>query len=138
MLRGTLRSLTQEVREQLWHEVENAFRLSELMGGRYKLNITQGYPPMVNDAEANDWMRQVAGDLLGHDVIVNTQFGMGAEDFAYMTQRAKGAMFMLGAAMPEGPVRHHHTPIFDIDERILAPGAAALAETARRFVTGVL
>ena len=136
MLKGTLRSLTQDVREQLWQELENALRLSELMGGRYKLNITKGYPPMVNDPEANDWMRQVAGDLLGQDVIENTQFGMGAEDFAYMTQRAKGAMFMLGAAMPEGPARHHHTPIFDIDERVLASGAAVLAETARRYVTG--
>ena len=32
-------------------------------------------------------------------------------------------MFMLGAAMPEGPIRHHHTPTFDIDERVLTPGA---------------
>ena len=55
-----------------------------------------------------------------------------------MTQKAKGAMFMLGAAMPEGPARHHHTAIFDIDENILVPGAAVLAETARRFVTGNL
>ena len=61
---------------------------------------------------------------------------MGAEDFAYMTEKAKGAMVMLGAAMPEGPVRHHHTSAFDIDERVFASGAAVLAETARRFVTG--
>ncbi len=136
LLRGTLRSLVPEVREQLWKDVENALRMSELMGGSYELNIIKGYPPMINDPEANGWMREVTGDLLGRDVIENTQFGMGAEDFAYMTQKAKGAMFMLGAAVPEGPVRHHHTSIFDIDESVLAPGAAVLAETARRFVTG--
>jgi len=93
---------------------------------------------MINDPEANNWMRQVAADLIGPEVVVESQFGMGAEDFAYMTQKAKGAMFMLGAAMPEGPVRHHHTPTFDIDEGVLTPGAAVLAETARRFVTGNL
>ncbi len=138
MLRGTLRSLQTDVREQLWQDVENALRLSEHMGGRYELKIIKGYPPMINDAEANGWMRAVTGDLLGEDVIHNVQFGMGAEDFAYMTQKGKGAMFMLGAAVADGPVRHHHTDIFDIDERVLAPGAAVLAETARRFVTAQL
>ena len=138
LLKGTMRSMSTEVREQLWRELENALRMSELMGGRYKLNITKGYPPMVNNQEANNWMRQVTTDLMGQDAVVESQFGMGAEDFAYMTQKAKGAMFMLGAAMPEGPARHHHTAIFDIDENILVPGAAVLAETARRFVTGNL
>ncbi len=138
LLRGTMRSLLPEVREQLWADLENALRLSELMGGSYELEIIKGYPPMINDAEANGWMRQTAADLLGQDVVVNTQFGMGAEDFAYMTQKAKGAMFMLGAAPPEGPVRHHHTSIFDIDESVLVSGAAVLAETARRFVTSRL
>jgi amidohydrolase len=45
-------------------------------------------------------------------------------------------MFMLGAAIPDGLARHHHTDIFDIDENILPVGAAILAETAVRFVTG--
>lgn len=138
LLRGTMRSMLPEVREQLWQDLENALRMTELMGGRYELSIIKGYPAMINDPEANRWMRQVAGDLIGADAVVEAQYGMGAEDFAYMTQKAKGAMFMLGAAMPDGPVRHHHTPIFDIDERVLAPGAAVLAETARRFVTGKL
>lgn len=93
---------------------------------------------MVNDPGANDWMRDVTRELLGDGVVVPSQFGMGGEDFAYMTQKAKGAMFMLGAATPDGQARHHHTSIFDIDERVLAPGAAVLAETARRFVTGAL
>jgi metal-dependent amidase/aminoacylase/carboxypeptidase family protein len=138
MLRGTLRSLRAEVREQLWADVENALRLTEHLGGGYKLNIIKGYPPMINDPEANGWMRVVAANLLGEGVVKERPFGMGAEDFAYMTQRGKGAMFMLGAAVPEGAPRHHHTSTFDIDESVLAPGAAVLAETARRFVTGRL
>jgi amidohydrolase len=137
LLRGTLRSLTTEVREQLWRDVENALKMSELMGGSYELQIVKGYPPMINDARANDWMRQVTAELIGPDAVVEAQFGMGAEDFAYMTQKARGAMFMLGAA-PNGPARHHHTSSFDIDEAVLAPAAAVLAETARRFVTGQL
>jgi len=118
--------------------VENAFRLSEMMGGGYQLQIDKGYPSLFNDSEVNDWMKAAAADLLGAEAIVDAEFGMGAEDFAYMTQQAKGAMFMLGAAIDDGIVRNHHTDIFDIDEAVLPMGTAVLAETARRFVTGEL
>lgn len=137
-IQGTLRSHDADVREQLWAEVEAALKLSESMGGRYKFNLIKGYPAMFNDAGVNNWMRGVAKDLVGESAIVNNEFGMGAEDFAYMTQQAKGAMFMLGAAIDDGLIRNHHTDIFDIDERVLPVGAAILAETARRFVTGQL
>ena len=135
-LQGTIRSHEADVREGLWAEIENALKLSEALGGRYKLKIHQGYPAMFNDAEANDWLRQVARDLAGETAVVEREFGMGAEDFSYMTQKAMGAMFMLGAAIDDGTVRNHHTDIFDIDESVLPLGSAILAETARRFVTG--
>ncbi len=134
-IQGTIRSLTQDVREQLWAELERALRLSETLGGHYKLNIIRGYPPLYNDPQVNKWMRQVAQDLLGETAVSEAEFGMGAEDFAYMAQKAPGAMFMLGAAINDGVARHHHTETFDIDESVLPIGAALLAETARRLVT---
>jgi amidohydrolase len=137
-LQGTLRSFDGEVREQLCQELERALRLCEGMGGSAELKIIRGYPATFNNAEVNDWMRQVTRDLAGESALVEDQFGMGAEDFAYMTQMAKGAMFMLGAAPPDELVRNHHTDTFDIDEGVLPLGAAILAETARRFVIGQL
>lgn len=135
-LQGTLRSHDPEVREQLRAEVANVLKLSEFMGGSYELKIQKGYPCLYNDTDVNDWMQSAARDLLDDSAVVEAEFGMGAEDFAYMTQLAKGAMFMLGAATPDGVTRNHHTDIFDIDEGVLPIGAAVLAETARRFVTG--
>ncbi len=137
-IQGTIRSYQPEVREQLWAELEKAFKMSETFGGSYQLKIHKGYPALFNDAETNEWLRQVAQGLVGDTAVVNREFGMGAEDFAYMTQKAKGAMFMLGAAIDDGTVRNHHTDIFDIDESVLPIGSAILAETARRFVTGQL
>lgn len=135
-LAGTLRSHKPDTREQICVELENSLKLSELLGGRYELDITRGYPSMFNSAEVNDWMRDATRDLYGAPAVLDAEFGMGAEDFAYMTQAARGAMFMLGAAVPEGPVRHHHTETFDIDESVMVKGAAVLAETARRYLTG--
>lgn len=135
-LQGTIRSHQEEVRQKLWAEIENALKFSTLMGGSYELKIHKGYPAMYNDSEVNDWLKASARDLIGKEKIIETEFGMGSEDFAYMTRAAKGSMFMLGAALPDGIVRNHHTDIFDIDESVIPIGAAILAETARRFVTG--
>lgn len=137
-LQGTIRSQAHAVREQLWAEVERAFKISEILGGSYEFHLEKGYPSLYNDTEVNGWMRQVAQELVGETAVHDSQFGMGAEDFAYMAQKAKGAMFMLGAALPDHVVRNHHTDIFDIDESVLPIGSAILAETARRFVTGKL
>ena len=135
-IQGTIRSFHDDVREQLWTEVENVFKLSELMGGSYQFQLDKGYPALYNDAQVNGWLRDVAQEFGEETAVTNTEFGMGAEDFAYMAREAKGAMFMLGAAIDDGVVRHHHTDIFDIDESVLPLGAAILAETAHRFVTG--
>lgn len=137
-IQGTIRSYEQEVREKLSAEVERALSLSETLGGSYRFKLHKGYPASFNDVRVNDWMRGVVHDLSGEQHVVESDFGMGAEDFAYMTQLAPGAMFMLGAATSDDVWRGHHTPVFDIDESVLPLGAAILAETARRYVTGQL
>ena len=68
--------------------------------------------------------------------MIDEPAGLGAEDFAFMCEAVPGAMIRLGAAISDGIKRPHHTNIFDIDERALPIGAAILAETARRFLTG--
>ncbi|MGB9752390.1 MAG: amidohydrolase [Roseiflexus castenholzii] len=135
-LEGTLRSFDPQVREQLLVEVERAFAVARAVGGDYRLEIERGYPAGHNDATVSDWISATVTDLIGADAIDRSRTGMGAEDFAYMTQKAPGAMFMLGAAIDDGVSRGHHTPIFDIDERALPIGAAILAETARRYLAG--
>jgi amidohydrolase len=132
-LHGTIRSFDHQVREQLWQEVENCFRLADAMGGSYEFTLRKGYPSVNNSADVNVALKSVAKELAGGDAIIEECFGMGGEDFAYMAQSAPGAMFLLGAQVPGGG--NHHTPIFDIDETVLPMGSAVLAETARRFVT---
>lgn len=137
-VQGTIRSLDDTVRERLWQEVEQCFALAKGLGGTHRFKLTKGYPALLNHAFVNDWLRDTSVDLVGQSSVVERQapLSMGAEDFAYMTQSAPGAMFMLGAAVPGGGA--HHTPAFDIEEDIFPLGSAILAETAFRFVTGKL
>ena len=107
-VRGTIRSLDPDIRQRLWQEIEGCFKLADAMGGSGRCHITKGYPAMFNNAQVNDWMRGTTQDLFGPGTVVNTSFGMGAEDFAYMVQEADGAMFMLGAATPDGVLQSSH------------------------------
>lgn len=135
-LEGTLRSYADDVREALIQEVERAFAIARVFGGDYRLTIERGYPVNINDPEVSGWLREVGRGFLGDDHIRQAQKTMGAEDFGYMTQLSRGAMFRLGVKFPGAKPRFLHTATFDLDEDALAVGAAILAETALRFSRG--
>lgn len=132
-LNGTIRSYDDETREQLWAELEQAFKVTQAFGGDYKLEIIKSYPSQHNDAEVAQLIRSIGVSMLGEGGLYPEEPGMGAEDFAYMTRKAPGAMFSLGAKFDEVN-RPHHSPIFDLDESSFAIGAAILAEAATQLL----
>jgi amidohydrolase len=131
-LKGTIRSYDDQVRQQLWVELERAFSVSRALGGDYRLKIVKGYPSMYNDPGVAGTIRQVTHEMLTEAGLYAEEAGMGAEDFSYMTQKAPGAMFFLGVKLDDTN-RPHHSPIFDIAESPLHIGAAILTETAVRL-----
>jgi amidohydrolase len=132
-LRGTIRTFDADIRNQISEELEQAFQIAKVMGGDYELVIERGYPPLYNDPEVAELLRNVAVSYTGEEQTIAAPPMMGAEDFAYMTQLAPGAMFMLGAKLDDVH-RPHHSPIFDISEEPLKLGAAILAETAVKLL----
>jgi len=130
---GTIRYLNPEVQETIHAEIKKAFEVARSLGGDYELKIVVGYPPMHNHVEVVNLLKDVAGDLLGEDKIIPPEPSMGAEDYAFFLQEAKGAMFMLGCEI-EGDTRRHHDPRFDIDEDCMQIGAAIMAEATLRIM----
>lgn len=134
MLAGTIRSFKPEVRKQLHEDLERAFSVARALGGDYELKIEAGYPPTVNDPAMARFVSEMATDLIGGDNVREAYLAMGAEDFSYMLQAKPGAFFYLGAKK-DNVDRRHHAPDFDIDESVLATGAALMAEVARKYLT---
>jgi amidohydrolase len=134
ILTGTIRSFDPEVRKQLHAELERAFALANGLGGEHALKIMAGYPTTINDPVQAKFMREVAEQMVGAArVQAKPALHMGAEDFSFMARQAPGAFVFLGAAKGDRP-RPHHNQYFDIDESVIATGAALMAETARRFL----
>ncbi len=128
-LLGTLRYFEERVRKRLHDELHAAARIGDALHGRSRVDLVPGYPPVVNDAAMTELVRNAARGALGDDAEIGAfEPWMGAEDFAFLAREAPGCFFWIGAALD--PPREHHHPRFDIDERVLARGAAVLAACA--------
>ena len=132
----TLRSASDDVRQQLVDEVENALSIAKSLGGDYDMDVRWGYPALYNDPSVAGWLRQSAVQLIGEENVVAGEMVMGAEDFSYMTRASQGAMLRLGTWKDGTPQRFLHHPEFDLDESAMPIGAAILADTAIKFVRG--
>ena len=132
-VQGTMRSYDENVRQQLIDELKKAFAVSHALGCQSEVKILKGYPSTYNDPEIADIIKETAQDLFGEEALAYQKPGMGAEDFAYMAQKTRGAMFSLGVKIGDRP-RPHHSPFFDIDESALPIGSALMAETAVRLL----
>jgi len=132
-LTGTIRTFEEEARDEIHKLVEEAFALVRHFGGDYELTISKGYPALYNDPGVSELMRTVGKELLGDDNSGEGAPIMAGEDFAFMTQKAPGAMMRLGAKLDDLN-RPHHSPIFDIHEDCLPIGVGVLAESAVRLL----
>jgi amidohydrolase len=126
-LSGTMRSFDDTTRRQLIDELERALGVARALGGDYTLRIRRGYPANYNEPSVAALMRDSTVAMIGEDGIIQPEKMMGAEDFAFMTRKAPGAMFFLGGRIGSDN-RPHHTPVFNIDESSLPLGAAVLAD----------
>lgn len=138
---GTLRTLSAASRETAQDGIRRvAANIAAAHSCEAAVEIRQGYPVTVNDADFVDFARGVAADLIGADncIPLPAPF-MGAEDFSYVLQRMPGCMMFLGV-MPEGHGAHDHIPSCHsnhmiLNEEAMAVGIAMHAAIAHRFLT---
>jgi amidohydrolase len=132
-LMGTMRFLTTEVQEKIHQELHKALGITRAFGGDYELKLEIGYPPMFNDKEVTQLLREVTEDVLGKGHNIPQRENMGAEDFGFFMKLAPGAMFSHGCRI-DGDQRVAHSPTYDIDEHSLPYGVAMLAESVLRLM----
>jgi metal-dependent amidase/aminoacylase/carboxypeptidase family protein len=130
-LRGTARSLSPEVRDQLeqrLHEVVEG--TAKLYGAKAKLTYRRGYPVLKNHEQQTDFAAKIAGEIVGGGN-VNTDHPpmMGAEDFAYMLEARPGAFIFVG----NGDSAGLHHPSYNFNDEVIPVGTSywvRLVETA--------
>jgi amidohydrolase len=127
---GTTRTFDREIWLSWPERIERVVRgVCESMGARYELTYSQGYPPLLNDAEMADQVRQCAVAVVGDDRVVEPEPTMGGEDMAFYLEKAKGCFFFLGVGT-EGCAPLHN-PKFRFNEDVLPLGVETYCRIAQ-------
>ena len=133
VMEGTIRTTDREVRD---HVITGLRRMVDAMSALHdaevKLEVAEGYPPLVNHPRETEIARRAANRVVGAArVSEDAHPSMGSEDFAYYLERTPGAYVRIGARGPMQSMVPLHSPEFTIDEAALGIGARWFACVAR-------
>ncbi len=133
-LEGSIRTTFPDTRDHIHTGIRRmADAMGELHDAEIRLELTEGYPPVINTPEEVGLVRQSVRERYGPDALTTAPHpSMGSEDFSYYLQHVPGAFFRLGARRPDWEPMPLHSPRFDIDEAVLAVGAEFFDALARR------
>jgi amidohydrolase len=122
---GTLRALDDDTRNFVKKRIEDMVTNTAVAyGGTANVDFSEGYQALINNDEVVDVIKENVEKILGEENIVFKEFpSLGAEDFSYFSDVAKGAFFHLGCGDSKNGIDSPiHTEHFDIDEKCLKIG----------------
>ncbi|MED4782982.1 M20 family metallopeptidase [Brevibacillus choshinensis] len=128
VLKGTVRSFDENVREHMQREVTNIVNgISQALHADCQLTYEAGYPAVFNHSEETDIFLETVKSFANESQLVEMTPIMGSEDFAYYLREKPGMFFFTGARNEEiGADYPHHHPMFDFDEQAMVHAAKAL------------
>jgi hippurate hydrolase len=126
---GTFRAMDEKWRFEAHDRIKTIVEsTAKANGAEVDLEISIGYPSVINDEETTALGKALAIDLIGAENIGVAEVSLGAEDFGYYTQEIPGCFYRLGTGnIKKGIVSGVHTPTFDIDEEAIKMGISMMA-----------
>src|SRR6476660_2840905 len=120
-LKGTVRTLTPEVRELIEKRVHEVVAgVAQITGAKIDLDYQRGYPVVVNHASQTAFATRVAKEVAGDANVHEMPPLMGAEDFAYMLEQRPGAFIFCGNGNSAG--LHH--PAYNFNDEAIVYGTS--------------
>ena len=105
------------------------------MGGTCEINFLDGCPEGINDETLSKLMIATGTKVLGAGkVVVETESGLGGEDFTFFAKEVPSCFLYLGAQVP-GTSCSLHTPDAVIDEAAIAQGVQLMCQVAVDYLT---
>ncbi len=133
---GTFRTLSPETREKVRAAiVRTASGAAQMQRATAAVEFNdKAYIPLYNDPDMCVFALQAIRDGLGEDAALLVERpSMASEDFAFYLQRVPGAMLWLGMGRGTESAAPLHSPCFDFNDDVLAPGIGAWLSLVRAF-----
>lgn len=126
---GTFRAMDEKWRFEAHDRIKTIVEsTAKANGAEVELEISIGYPSVINNDETTALGKSLAIDLIGAENVGVAEVSLGAEDFGYYTQEIPGCFYRLGTGnIKKGIVSGVHTPTFDIDEEAIKMGISMMA-----------
>lgn len=122
-LRGTVRTMTSEIRDMAEKRILEISRLTaETYGAVADAQYKRSYPVMKNSPEQTEFAAKVAAKVAGK--CNEASLVMGGEDFSFMLEERPGAYILLGNGN-SAPV---HTERYNFNDEIIPVGCSWFAE----------
>ncbi|MEV6960054.1 amidohydrolase [Streptomyces sp. NPDC051207] len=131
-LSGTVRCLDLEAWRQAPDLLVAAIdEVANLHGAKSQIDYVRGVPPVVNDPDVADLLRDAMIARRGVQSVEGTEQSLGGEDFSWYLEHVPGAMARLGVRTPgERLVRDLHQGDFDADESAIGVGVELFTAAA--------
>ena len=128
-IEGTFRTMDEEWRNKAHKLIKRiAQKTAGSMGGSCEVDISVGYPCLVNEPLLTERVKSAMIDYMGESNVVELPIRMTAEDFSYYSQEADSCFYRLGTGnKSKGITSPVHTPTFEIDEKALEIGMGLMA-----------
>jgi amidohydrolase len=124
ILKGTFRTMDESWREEALQLI--AYQVDLIVkahGGTVELEISRGYPCVINNDKVTSELASKAEVILGKNKVHDIPIRLTSEDFAYYSQVTPACFFRLGVRNEKKGIIHSvHHPKFDIDEDALIVG----------------
>lgn len=132
IIKGTFRTMDEPWRANALELIEKFIHsYSETMGATVDLEISKGYPVLINHEELTDKLNTRLKNYFGDDKIHNLPIRLSSEDFSFYSQEIPVSFFRLGVKNEKmGIVYGVHHPKFDIDPLSLKVGIQAMCVAA--------
>lgn len=139
ILSGTLRTLDEATRVFSKKRIEEVVENTAIAhGGTAWVEYEEGYPALINDDGVTEVLKGVAEELLGPDkVSVKDLPSMGADDFSYFLNEARGVYYYLGSGnQAKGNTAPIHNDKFMVDEQCIKTGVLLQVVTMLKLMEG--
>jgi amidohydrolase len=136
VLKGTIRSVTREQGEEARLRLQAmAEGIAASMGARVEIEFGGSAPPLINDPEIAQLVRDAVAEGIGADNVSQGKLMSVSEDFGQFLDPVPGCYFFVGSRNEEkGFIYGHHHPKFDIDEEGMAVGIESMSRAAVKYL----
>jgi amidohydrolase len=141
-IQGTVRTFTTETLDLVERRMKTiAESTCAAFEAGCEFQFKRNYPSTVNHPAETEFARQLLGEVVGAENVLEFEPTMGSEDFSYFLQAKPGCYFLIGngdgthreGGHGMGPCMLHN-PSYDFNDELIPLGATAWVRMAEKWL----